>query len=280
MYAGHLGFAIGAASFRRTIPLWLLLFAAQLPDWLDAGMCVVNANRGPNGLYTHGIPTVAACAVVLALLYALRARDTVGGLIVAVTVVSHYALDYLTGIKPTWPGGPVIGLRLYERPLIDFTLEAATILLGWWLYRRTLPRDHRNERRCLRDITGTLCRSGRGWGRVIPPYRGASEMLTSIPVISPIEITLGSPEPRMLPHAPLTEAGPEDVLPVAAATAMATEPDYTVETLGQPLSGERQDALTALGDIERVVKVIAYPEADWWRARLPLIREVLERGSR
>ena len=38
MYAGHLGFALGAYSFRRTIPLWLILIAAQLPDWLDAGM--------------------------------------------------------------------------------------------------------------------------------------------------------------------------------------------------------------------------------------------------
>lgn len=145
MYAGHLGFALGAHSFRRTIPLWLLLIAAQLPDWLDAGMCLANADRGPFGVYTHGMYVVGALALGLAVAYAIVMRDGVGSWIVGTVVVSHYGLDYLTGLKPTWPGGPIIGLALYDHPLVDVALEGVTILLGWWLYRRTLPEEVRND---------------------------------------------------------------------------------------------------------------------------------------
>lgn len=156
MYAGHLGFALGTHSFRRTIPLWLLLVAAQLPDWFDAGMCIVNHDRGPWGLYTHGFYTIGGAAVILAVLYALSARDMIGGLLVALTVVSHYALDYFTGSKPTWPGGPIIGLRLYDRPIIDLVLESLTILIGWTLYRRALSKEGRDDRHTYIMLAGLL----------------------------------------------------------------------------------------------------------------------------
>jgi hypothetical protein len=145
MYAGHLGFALGTYSFRRTLPLWLVLVAAQLPDWFDVGMCLANRHRGPYGLYTHGIHVVAGAALLLAAIYTLVRRDAIGGGVLAATVASHYALDYLTGIKPTWPGGPIIGLQLYSRPLADLLLEAATIFIGWLLYRRTLPHHARSD---------------------------------------------------------------------------------------------------------------------------------------
>ena len=145
MYAGHLGFALGAYSFRRTIPLWLILIAAQLPDWLDAGMCMGNLDRGPYGLYTHGIAAVAIGAVVFGAIALLLSGDLTGALIVAGVVLSHYLLDYFTGLKPTWSGGPIIGLDLYSRPVMDLVLETITVVAGWLLYRRTLPASVRND---------------------------------------------------------------------------------------------------------------------------------------
>lgn len=145
MYAGHLGFALGAYSYRRTIPLWLILIAAQLPDWLDAGMCVADVNRGYYGLYTHGFVAVGLGAVAFGVLAWLLARDVAGALIVAGVVVSHYALDYVTGLKPTWSGGPIVGLDLYARPAADLAVETAVVVAGWLLYRRTLPRAVRND---------------------------------------------------------------------------------------------------------------------------------------
>lgn len=145
MYAGHIGFGLGAYSFRKTLPLWLLLVAAQVPDWLDAGFCVADIDRGANGLYTHGFIPVAAAAVVAAIFTYALTRDAAGALIVALVVASHWGLDYFTGIKPTWPGGPIVGMNLYARPAVDVAFESATILAGWLLYRRTLPEAVRNH---------------------------------------------------------------------------------------------------------------------------------------
>lgn len=145
MYAGHLGFGLGAYSFRKTVPLWLLLIAAQLPDWLDAGYCIADIDRGPYGLYTHGFIPIAIAAAVAALFTYALIRDAKGALIVALVVASHWGLDYFTGIKPTWPGGPVVGMNLYARPIVDVVMESATILVGWLLYRRTLPKSVRNH---------------------------------------------------------------------------------------------------------------------------------------
>lgn len=145
MYAGHIGFALGAYSFRRSLPLWLILVAAQVPDWLDAGMCVADVERGQFGLFSHGLIPVVAAAIAFAILTFAISRDPLGALLVAAVVLSHYGLDYLTGQKPTWAGGPIVGLDLYARPFIDLALESATILAGWLLYRRTLLRAVRND---------------------------------------------------------------------------------------------------------------------------------------
>lgn len=145
MYAGHIGVGLGAWSYRKAIPLWLLLVAAQFPDWLDAGMCLADLDRGPFGLYTHGFIPVGIAALAFALVAYAITRDFSAALIMALVVTSHWALDYLTGMKPTWPGGPIVGLGLYSRPVLDVMMESATILAGWLLYRRTLSREMRNH---------------------------------------------------------------------------------------------------------------------------------------
>lgn len=76
----------------------------------------------------------------------LVSRDAAGMLIVFVVVATHALGDYFTGIKPTWPGGPLIGLQLYRQPMIDFVLEAAVILIGWLFYRKSLPPEKRSSR--------------------------------------------------------------------------------------------------------------------------------------
>jgi hypothetical protein len=145
MYAGHMGFALGAYGIRRTAPLWFLVLASQLPDWADAGFCLAGLRPSVPGILSHSFPAIAALASLAALAYAAAFRDKAGILIVAAVVVSHAAGDYFTGIKPTWPGGPMIGLQLYRKPFIDFILEAAVILGGWLLYRRSLSSDRRSS---------------------------------------------------------------------------------------------------------------------------------------
>jgi hypothetical protein len=144
MYTGHAGIALGAHGIRRSIPLWLLIFASQLPDWTDAGLCFAGIRPAVVGMYSHSFAATFVLAIAAALLYCVIARDTAGMLVVAMVTVSHVLADYITGTKPTWPGGPMIGLELYHRPIIDFVIEAAVVFVGWMIYRRSLPAEKRS----------------------------------------------------------------------------------------------------------------------------------------
>ena len=144
MYTGHIGIALGAHGWKKSIPLWLLIFASQLPDWTDAGLCLADIRTPFPGTYSHSLPAIAALALLAALIYCMIERDRAGMILVAGVVVSHAVADYFTGIKPTWPGGPIIGLELYHRPVIDFVLETLVVFVGWSIYRRSLAPEKRS----------------------------------------------------------------------------------------------------------------------------------------
>ena len=137
MYIGHLGIALGGKGLWRSAPLWLLILAAQAPDWIDAAGCMTGSE--PSGLWSHSIPAVLALSVGLGLLTLIATRDWQLAGLVSAMVVSHLLVDYVTGAKPTWPGGPLIGLRLYQHPGWEFLAETTVILAGWFAYRRSWP---------------------------------------------------------------------------------------------------------------------------------------------
>jgi len=145
VYGGHVGIALAGKGLRPAIPLWVLLLATQLPDWTDAAVCAAGISSPPSGILSHSLPAIAVLGGVLALLYYGVARDAAGAGLVGLTVLSHAIADYATGLKPTWPGGPVIGLELYRQPAIDFVLEAFVIAIGWVLYRRSLAESRRRS---------------------------------------------------------------------------------------------------------------------------------------
>ncbi|AHG90351.1 hypothetical protein J421_2814 [Gemmatirosa kalamazoonensis] len=145
MYVGHVGLALALGAHRRAPPLWLLVFAAQGCDWGDVVRGVLRVGYGDGGLSPHSLPLVAAGAAVAALLATMITRRRGAGapaLLAAVAYASHWPADYLTGIKPTWPGGPWVGEMWYAFPGRDLVLEAAVVTYGWWLWRRSL-RDPR-----------------------------------------------------------------------------------------------------------------------------------------
>jgi hypothetical protein len=142
MYIGHVGAALAAKRARRTISLLVLLVATYTPDWVDTGLCVAGAYN-PSGMLSHSIPAVLLFALVGFAAYGVFSRDWTGAVVVAAVIVSHILLDYITGYKPTWPGGAMIGLRLYDHPILDFCAEAVVIVLGVLLYVPTLPRRER-----------------------------------------------------------------------------------------------------------------------------------------
>ncbi|MDQ6886815.1 MAG: hypothetical protein M3068_05915 [Gemmatimonadota bacterium] len=139
MVAGHLGIALGARSARTTLPLWLIILAAQAPDWIDAAGCAAGARSVSSGLWSHSLPAVAVTGALFAASWSLSGGERRDSLLLALLVLSHLLADYLTGTKPTWPGGPVIGFALYSHPLVDLTLEVVVVGVGWLVYRRSLP---------------------------------------------------------------------------------------------------------------------------------------------
>ena len=145
MYGGHIGIALAVKGVEWTIPLWVLLLATQLPDWTDAAVCAAGISSPPSGMLSHSLAAVAVQGGSLAVVYYAAARNLAAAAVVGLVVVSHAVADYATGLKPTWPGGPWIGLQLYQLPAIDFVLEAIVIVVGWLVYRRSLPPDRRRS---------------------------------------------------------------------------------------------------------------------------------------
>ena len=145
MYGGHVGIALAGKGLRQSIPLWVLLLATQLPDWVDSAVCVSGISSPPSAMLSHSLPAIAVLGGVLTLLYYGVVRDGAGAGLVGLIVISHAVADYATGLKPTWPGGPTIGLQLYQQPAIDFMIEAAVIVIGWIVWRRSLAEPRRRS---------------------------------------------------------------------------------------------------------------------------------------
>ena len=144
MYIGHVGAALAAKRARKSIGLLVLLIATYTPDWVDTGLCVAG-KYSDKQLLSHSIPAVLLFALIAFAAYSVSTRDLKGALVVGAVAVSHMLLDWITGEKPTWPGGPMIGLRLYDRPVVDFAVEAMIIAVGAALYARTLPSRGTNQ---------------------------------------------------------------------------------------------------------------------------------------
>ena len=142
MYIGHVGAALAAKPARASVKLFVLLLATYTPDWVDAGLCIAGVYN-PDGVLSHSVPVIMLFAVVGFAAYALTTRDLTGGVLVAGVIVSHVLLDWITGHKPAWPGGQMIGLGLYAHPAADFVVEGMLIVIGTLLYGTTLPRRDR-----------------------------------------------------------------------------------------------------------------------------------------
>jgi len=95
-----------------------------------AGASQMDPNR-----YTHLLPWSLLLAVALGLLTWLVRRDRQSAVVVGALVLSHVALDMLSGRKPLWYGGPV-GLNLQAYEPIELVIESALLVAGWRGLRR------------------------------------------------------------------------------------------------------------------------------------------------
>ena len=140
MIIGHVGVAFAARARWPRVALGWALVATLAPDlWrlaLDlAGLNVIEANR-----YSHLLPWSAVLALVVALAAWARSRDRMVAVVVALLVLSHVALDMVSGRKPLWLGGPM-GLDAQRYQQLELVIEALLAWWGWWLLRRSRQRS-------------------------------------------------------------------------------------------------------------------------------------------
>jgi hypothetical protein len=135
MFIGHVAIALAGKRVRESVPLAALLVATFGPDVIEITLLAIERWQNmPTSLGSHSIPAVALGAAVVGAAYWLRRDDGRGGALLCAIYASHWAADLLTGsAKPTWLGGPRLGLSLYDHPTIDFFIESA-LLLGAWVF--------------------------------------------------------------------------------------------------------------------------------------------------
>jgi membrane-bound metal-dependent hydrolase YbcI (DUF457 family) len=144
VYAGHAALALLAKAKRPRVPIALLVPIAFAPDWIE---WIADALGHHDRAISHSLVSVGIGASLTALIYWLTTRQRADAAIVWLTYVSHWPADFITGLKPTWPGGPMVGLLLYTHPVWDALLECALVVACWLAYRRTLAA--RTQRRAI-----------------------------------------------------------------------------------------------------------------------------------
>ena len=136
MYTGHVGLALGVKGFQKQVSLWLLCIAALSPDIVDFSAQMFHLDTS---VWTHTLPAMAGATILFFAAGWILTRSVAAGLATGFLACSHVCVDLLTSRLPLWSAGPVAGLHWYRHPLLDFSVEAATVLTGWLLYGRSLP---------------------------------------------------------------------------------------------------------------------------------------------
>lgn len=134
MIIGHLGFAFAGRAL-RAVPLRWLIVASYLPDVVRLTVRPF-VSLAQSELLSHSIPAVAVLAALVAGAWLLKGGAWGAALLLAALCALHLPLDLVTGCKELSSHGPWVGLQLYVWPFADFSLEAALVLIGWFIARR------------------------------------------------------------------------------------------------------------------------------------------------
>lgn len=94
--------------------------------------------------YSHSLAMNALCGAAIGLLYWWRTRYLRGALVLALCVAGHWLLDMLSHVPdmPLYPGGPRVGLGLWNSVAATVVVEVALFGASVWLYAKaTRPVD-------------------------------------------------------------------------------------------------------------------------------------------
>jgi hypothetical protein len=153
MFIGHFAVGFAAKRFAPRASLAILLAAPLFSDLLWPVFLLLGSERARidpgNTRYTpmdlfyypwsHSLLMCFVWATLFALIYYAIARYWLGALAIWVGVLSHWVLDWVTHRPdmPLYPGGPRLGLGLWNSIAGTIIVEIAMLAAGVWLYVRT-----------------------------------------------------------------------------------------------------------------------------------------------
>lgn len=150
MFAGHYAVALAAKRAAPRAPLGLLVMAAFWIDLLwpllllagveqvriDPGNTVVTPLDFARYPVTHSLLAVAGWSVLVGAAAWWRLRDRRTAWVAGAVVTSHWVLDWLTHRPdlPLWPGGPQVGLGLWNSLSGTLAVEGLILAAGIAVY--------------------------------------------------------------------------------------------------------------------------------------------------
>jgi membrane-bound metal-dependent hydrolase YbcI (DUF457 family) len=154
MFVGHLAVSLGTKALAPRVPLGTLLLASFGIDliWpvlllIDAESVVVSpGNTAFTPLlfesypWSHSLLMVVLWGSIAGGLVYIKARAWSAGIVVGTVVVSHWILDFVTHRPdlPLWPGGPQVGLGLWNSIPGTLLIEGSLLVTGLVLYCRQM----------------------------------------------------------------------------------------------------------------------------------------------
>jgi membrane-bound metal-dependent hydrolase YbcI (DUF457 family) len=156
MFIGHYAVAFASKRLAPQTSLGLLMVAALLLDLIWPILVLLevehvriepgNTSFTPLNFVSypisHCLVAAIGCATLFAILSYAVTRYRAGTVVLWFGVVSHWVLDFITHRPdmPLYPSGPVVGLGLWNYPVVAVIIESLMYAVGVWIYLR-VPRE-------------------------------------------------------------------------------------------------------------------------------------------
>jgi hypothetical protein len=150
VFIGHYALALAAKRAAPRTSLGTLFAATSLADllwpvFLLLGWEHAHTVPGPNPFLTlwldsipisHSLVTLVAWGALFGFGYRARSGNARGGVVIALLVLSHWVLDWVTHRPdmPLYPGGTPLGLGLWNSVAGTLLTEIVMYVVGVWLY--------------------------------------------------------------------------------------------------------------------------------------------------
>lgn len=164
MFIGHFAVAFGAKKFAPEVSLGMLFLACQLADliWPSLVLLGIETFEISPGItkltplnfvhypYSHSLVAMALWGLIFAGLYMLLQRPSQRvAIVISLLVVSHWVLDVLThraDMPISFNEATLIGLGLWNYPMLAVGIELLIYAAGLWIYARVTVAKNRRGR--------------------------------------------------------------------------------------------------------------------------------------